>query len=1372
VIVRRPLHHPAAFVKLAGDTDWRAPGRTQGALAGDVSGPLTYTAPDGTQVDFGAANELLAIRPPGEPQIDVTASGDMRTFTNGLNTLAIVHEGASDPHPGKVKEVWADGVERASFTYDAARFLTAASVLDPGDLSTLVGWSFVYDAGNPARLKTITRTAGSEVTTWSWTYVPNQVMAQTADEPALDQPLGFDWSDPSQPSVTAGGQTVATLDVQDGIVLGASGSGAPGIALPWASATVESEGSFIRGRVQTRTDPRGYLTRYADYDARDRPGRVVEAEGQPEERVTEYLWHPRLDQPREITRESTLTGLMEARTVFDYDDPAAPGDDPLEPNESPTDLVFAQIESGKTLDAAGAIVPVTATTLYTRDAAGRVLAVEGPRIGENFTEHDYDAQGRRTATRRYLHGPGSAYLETTYASFDARGNPQTVTDPNGRVTGFAYDGAGRIKTVTPPFAGGGSTIEFTYDVDGRITQIDFPAGNGGQPYTLRLDYDGRGNLLLVADSAGDAIVYTYEKSRRTRAELYRGYVDAQSPGMRLGDAKFAYDVAGRLDRAFNPLFGDASVYSDFGHDANGNVESVVDENGKPDSLLYDALDRLEEVQQIRTATYSTQFAYDPASNVSQVTDVAGNDTEYTTDDLGRLVKVDSPDTGVTLFGYDEAGNLVRKTEAFGAASARTTHYVYDGVDRLLTIDLPTNADWNFTYDTDAAKNQKGRLAQAANATGTVITALEYTERGQLAKESTSYNGRRYDVVYSYDAAGNVATIQTPGGTTMTYRYAGSRVREVDVAHGSRLETIDGLTWLPFGPLDFAKLPPRDSGSGQNVVTLERSYNLRYQLAELDVTGPSGAILDRDYFYASTQAPGPNDPGPNLDQLVDHLNPDESRFYFYDELDRLSRATDLTGANLFQYGHDPAGNRTFKTDAFGTTAYSYESGTDRLATATGAEQAFYANDAYGNRIYAGSTPYAGVPTYGYNDQNRLVTAKDANGATVTSVYDAFGRRIAWQTMRFVYDQAGRILEVSNRTSPVWVGDVVWVEGELLGRVENNVAAGVPTFAPPAIARFVPRDPAGWVLVAGATGSILLLLVSVRRRSPRFAWASAASGAFVLLGLACTPTGLEFYWIYTDQIGFPVAMTNTPATPSAAKVIWRASYEPFGLATEELDPDGDGKQVRMPLRFPGQWWDFATNLHDNGFRTYDPATGRYLEADPIGQRGGVNLYPYVDNDPLSFIDPPGLLTFRLGKFGGAGLGLGGQYQVALVLDTCGNLGVAVTLSGGEYVGASASTGVAAGVSTAKTIFDERGWSMVTGGSAGEGATAGFEIGRWGNGREGFWSGEAQVGLGGGFPVEAHWFAAYTWVNKMATIPGVGGLFDLLGVNEECGCPEAAQ
>ena len=66
---------------------------------------------------------------------------------------------------------------------------------------------------------------------------------------------------------------------------------------------------------------------------------------------------------------------------------------------------------------------------------------------------------------------------------------------------------------------------------------------------------------------------------------------------------------------------------------------------------------------------------------------------------------------------------------------------------------------------------------------------------------------------------------------------------------------------------------------------------------------------------------------------------------------------------------------------------------------------------------------------------------------------------------------------------------------------------------------------------------------------------------------SPSSPAFYRVHGDHLGTPLAMTDTPATASAAKVVWRASYEPFGLATVNADPDGDGIFVTNDFRFPG-------------------------------------------------------------------------------------------------------------------------------------------------------------------------------------------------------------
>jgi RHS repeat-associated protein len=94
----------------------------------------------------------------------------------------------------------------------------------------------------------------------------------------------------------------------------------------------------------------------------------------------------------------------------------------------------------------------------------------------------------------------------------------------------------------------------------------------------------------------------------------------------------------------------------------------------------------------------------------------------------------------------------------------------------------------------------------------------------------------------------------------------------------------------------------------------------------------------------------------------------------------------------------------------------------------------------------------------------------------------------------------------------------------------------------------------------------------------------------------------------------------ATDSSQTLVWDAERRPFGERTVSVE------QIEVPLGFPGQYYDEESNNYYNYFRTFDPATGKYLESDPIGLKGGINTYSYVLNNPLFYVDPYGLIDMQ--------------------------------------------------------------------------------------------------------------------------------------------------
>jgi RHS repeat-associated protein len=99
------------------------------------------------------------------------------------------------------------------------------------------------------------------------------------------------------------------------------------------------------------------------------------------------------------------------------------------------------------------------------------------------------------------------------------------------------------------------------------------------------------------------------------------------------------------------------------------------------------------------------------------------------------------------------------------------------------------------------------------------------------------------------------------------------------------------------------------------------------------------------------------------------------------------------------------------------------------------------------------------------------------------------------------------------------------------------------------------------------------------------------------------------VRTDHIGRPVFATGTTGVKT-----WTAKYTPFGgVRTTTGNP--------ISARFPGQWFQAESGLHQNWMRDYDPTTGRYIEADPLGLVDGASVYGYAGQNPMMNVDPRG-------------------------------------------------------------------------------------------------------------------------------------------------------
>ena len=254
-----------------------------------------------------------------------------------------------------------------------------------------------------------------------------------------------------------------------------------------------------------------------------------------------------------------------------------------------------------------------------------------------------------------------------------------------------------------------------------------------------------------------------------------------------------------------------------------------------------------------------------------------------------------------------------------------------------------------------------------------------------------------------------------------------------------------------------------------------------------------------------------------------------------------------------------------------------------------------NDSVGNRLSRLST-VLGTPTtdsYSYaTTDNRL--ASISGGTARTFTYDAAGNVTFDNSTGAAYSYT---YNAANRMESFAINGVVQAEFEYNPLGQQEVIRYTQTGQTVHVLFDLDGNRIAEYDFDAATNTSTLLR--------QYVWLDGAPVAVIENDVV--------YFVRSDHIGRPVF-----ATDDTGAVVWTASYLPFGGVHASTG-------TPMELRFPGQWFQSESGLHQNWMRDYDPTTGRYIQADPLGLVDGASVYGYARQSPGRYVDPRGEVAF---------------------------------------------------------------------------------------------------------------------------------------------------
>lgn len=889
------------------------------------------------------------------------------------------------------------------------------------------------------------------------------------------------------------------------------------------------------------------------------------------------------------------------------------------PSASGTDS-YTWVETSFWYDDAGQLVCVQddvdantrAEHRYAYDASGNLNDYTDPDGQRFFTLFD-----ERSLQWKLYSAYGTAaeiHSEAEYSPIGLLSSWSYEVDGQTFVQNSLFDKFGRLYALDVP---GQNLVETELDAAGRIVMLDNYGRSSGQLRLLSRElteyadwhdgatsrthhtYDETGSSLVQSTDA--EIAYTASGHPETvtvdgsvlarfeyteRGEIQRVYDDLGSEEEIIRDSATNY-VVGHTLTQIDPIHSTSQlIQREFERDAAGRCTKAhylaAGQSTLTETFEYDSLDNVVKFIDTKGVVTKREFRYDGAPTVvrgdyNATTNTSASTEQYGYSPSGRMEYVTDNRQNSTTWLYDELGRVYREIQP----DATFWQWTFNEAGALKQAVTPTGKVLDFTYNLRGQPT--GRTVKASSSGPVLRTDVyDWTMSGHL-KEATKTEGSQVtSTEFVRDGDGRVLSETTDGRTVQFYRDSEGRVTQIagpsslqnyTYDHYNRVATVKDSTNASIGTLYYFgpghALSRLLLGDGTRTDVLRDGFGR----VESSTTRKSGNIK---FEYGYTW----DDDGTLLAEYRNHDG--EGDGFAYDNLKRLTkfvRASDDPLAELATPGsttHDRTVEYDLDADSHResvtTTPYlgspsttSYSTFTDRNHySAVGAASRTMSDD--GNLLTSGTRSFT------YDAMDNLATVTDGSTLVATYTYDALDRRLT--------KQVGTVTTTFVNAGP-------WVVEEL-----QSTSGGSP------------------VLVASHfhSGGIDDVLMSRR--------VDVAD-----LDRDNNTTEYIDLYLHKNRQGSVMEITLSNGT-----VVESYRYDAYGAPTIY---DRSGQVVSAPpsgnrYLFTGREFDSETGLYHYRARAYDPATGAFLQEDPLGLADGLNPVAYVAANPVTSSDPMGMAS----------------------------------------------------------------------------------------------------------------------------------------------------